>query len=130
MSVIPGKIKGKARPRLGRFGTYTPPGTVEYENLVRMLYMEQGGMFYSKPVRVEICAYFAVPKSAGKRRRAGMLCGDERPAKKPDADNIAKIICDALNGIAYQDDAAVAELSVVKKWDDTERIELAVSEVE
>ena len=59
-----------------------------------------------------------------------MLCGDERPAKKPDADNIAKIICDALNGIAYQDDAAVAELSVVKKWDDTERIELAVSEVE
>ena len=37
--------------------------------------------------------------------------------KKPDApDNIAKIICDALNNIAYGDDTQVIELTVVKKY--------------
>ena len=37
--------------------------------------------------------------------------------KKPDCDNIAKIILDALNGIAYDDDSQVAMLNVVKLYD-------------
>lgn len=39
------------------------------------------------------------------------------PQKKPDTDNIAKIVLDALNGLAYPDDKQVVELQVLKTYD-------------
>ena len=42
-----------------------------------------------------------VPKSKSKREKEQMREGELIPIKKPDADNITKIICDALNGVAY-----------------------------
>ena len=35
---------------------------------------------------------------------------------KPDADNIGKIILDALNGIAYADDNQVTQLNIKKNY--------------
>ena len=50
--------------------------------------------------------------------------------KKPDADNIAKIVLDSLNKIAYEDDKQVVELTVIKRWTfDNERIEFEVEEI-
>lgn len=52
------------------------------------------------------------------------------PLKKPDSDNIAKIVLDSLNKIAFDDDAQVVELTVVKKWtEEQERIEFELEEV-
>ena len=34
-----------------------------------------------------------------------MFKGEMLPTKKPDVDNIIKIILDSLNGLAYKDDA-------------------------
>jgi Holliday junction resolvase RusA-like endonuclease len=36
---------------------------------------------------------------------------------KPDTDNIAKSICDAMNGIVYLDDKQVWYASVERYWD-------------
>ena len=47
-----------------------------------------------------------------------MRSGIIRPTKKPDFDNIAKIICDALNGIAYKDDASIVSAIVEKYYAD------------
>ena len=41
-----------------------------------------------------------------------------RPAKRPDFDNIGKIIADALNGVAYRDDAQIVEAKLVKIYVD------------
>ena len=35
---------------------------------------------------------------------------------KPDCDNIAKAVLDALNGLAYKDDSQVTELTVRKLY--------------
>lgn len=118
---VPGAPKGKGRPRFssrnGKVRTYTPDTTASYEDLVRMEYGSQcsGISFGDGPVAVTILAKFPIPKSVTKQRRAAML-RHERPAKKPDADNIAKIVCDALNGIAYDDDAQVVSLKVEKMY--------------
>lgn len=45
-----------------------------------------------------------------------MLQGKILPTKKPDCDNIAKIICDALNGVAYKDDKQIVQLLVSKVY--------------
>lgn len=63
---------------------------------------------------MEITAFFDIPKSFSKKRIEEALEGCISPLKKPDADNIAKIICDALNGVAYKDDTQVVELRVRK----------------
>ena len=55
-----------------------------------------------------------------------MLNGELRPTKKPDCDNIAKVILDALNGIAYHDDSQVVELVVHKHYAETTRVNVTL----
>ena len=57
-----------------------------------------------------VTAFFEPPKSISKKKRAEMLEGKIWPAKKPDSDNIAKVVLDALNGIAYHDDTQIIKL--------------------
>lgn len=91
---VPGEPAGKGRPRFTRTGhPYTPGKTESYESLVRLAYGECGMVFpQGVPVRVRITACFSIPKSASKKKRAMMIAGDIVPTKKPDFDNIQKII--------------------------------------
>ena len=134
---VPGIPRGKQRPRAARVGnhvrTYTPSQTVEYENLVKLAYSEIADGFTfgdDAELRVEITAYYSIPKSASKIKRAKMLDGEIRPTKKPDFDNIAKIICDSLNGIAYRDDASIVSARIEKWYSDTPRVIVIISERE
>lgn len=111
-----GEPQGKARPRVTMHGTYTPKKTRDYEKLVQWEYRKQGGKDYGdNPLQIEITANFQIPKSKPRKVRVDMLAGKIRPAKKPDCDNIAKAILDALNGIAYHDDSQVVCLWI-EKW--------------
>lgn len=120
MVVIEGKIKGKARPRFntktGR--AFTLGDTVSYENWVRLCYKEQDGRYLEGSLKAVITAYYEIPKSYTKKRVQAIKEGLELPIKKPDADNIAKIILDSLNGIAYKDDSQIVNLTVIKKYTD------------
>ena len=126
---IGGKPQGKARPRVTRRGAYTPKKTKEYEAKIRAAWQEQAGAtFEDRPVMVRIFAYFKPPKSASKVKRARMIAGEIRPTMKPDADNIAKAVCDALNGLAYKDDSQVVALAVFKRYEENERIEVIIQD--
>lgn len=131
---IEGKPAGKGRPRFKRMGnfvqTYTPEKTAAYEKLVRLRFQNAGGVITEKPVRIKIVACFAPPKSARKKQKAEMLANRILPAKKPDCDNIAKIILDALNQIAYKDDSQVVELSVKKKYASEAKVSVHIEEIE
>lgn len=128
---VNGKIKGKARPRVTRKGiTYTPADSVSYENWIRFCYQEQGGEMLQGSIKAKIVAYYKIPKSYSKKRIQNIREGLEYPCKKPDSDNIAKIVLDSLNKIAYNDDAQVVELKVLKRWtEDMERIEIELEEI-
>lgn len=70
----------------------------------------------AQPVAVRIEAVYGIPKSYSKKKRERALNGELAPTKKPDADNIAKVVCDALNGVAYVDDTQVIDLRVFKRF--------------
>lgn len=131
---IKGKPVGKGRPRFRRMGNfvqaYTPANTAEYEKLVKLRFQNSGGAITDKPVRVEIVAFFAPPKSTRKRDKAEMLANRILPVKKPDCDNIAKIILDALNKIAYIDDSQVIELVVKKRYSAEAKVTVHIEEIE
>ena len=61
------------------------------------------------PVRVAIASDRDVLSAFRKRD------GDSHPdTQKPDADNVAKLVLDALNGVAWEDDQQVNDLHIVK----------------
>lgn len=129
---IEGHITPKGRPRFfmkdGRVRTYTPTDTATYESWVRMCWHEQGGQRYSDDAQLDvvITAAFPIPKSVSKAKRILMEQGKILPTKKPDCDNIAKSILDALNGIAYRDDSQVVSLTVQKFYGDAELVHMTI----
>ena len=141
---IEGPPVGKARPRVTRTVTYTPKKTSQYENLVRYTAINSiKGMFdKDEPLEVKIIAYFEIPKSLSKKRKALCLANKVLPTKKPDADNIAKIIMDGMNpkmkrdkrlhkmvevmrGV-YHDDKQVTTLLVKKRYAERPRVEVRI----
>lgn len=127
--VVPGEPRGKQRPRVTKTGhAYTPSETVNYEKLVKACFWKEanktgdpeGNRFRMTKgaVALNITAYYGIPKRASKERRKAMVNNDELPTKKPDLDNVVKIIMDGLNGQAYEDDKQVISLISDKHWAD------------
>jgi len=130
--VIPGEPKAKARPRVTKNGfAYTPKETVQYENWVKQCYIsEYGQTMLDGQIKAEIKAYFRIPKSTSKKRRKLMIEEKIRPTKKPDTDNLAKIVLDSLNTLAFNDDKQVVDLKVEKYYSEEPRVEVVLEEIQ
>lgn len=119
---VDGAARGKQRPRTVRKGgvtrTYTPQETKQYEQLVKSAYMlKADGAFFDGPVRVTLSVFVEPPKSMSKAKRQEILRNDNiRPTSRPDLDNVVKSICDALNKVAYKDDAQIVELYISRHY--------------
>lgn len=117
---IPGEPKGKVNMKPIRMGSHlslcNTRHNENYMSLVRDAFYETGKEKIADNCRVymSIIACFQIPKSVSKKKREKMLSGSIQPTKKPDCDNISKIICDALNGIAFHDDSMIVGLEVEK----------------
>lgn len=125
---IPGEPKAKQRPRVTKAGiTYTPKKTVEYENWVKQCYiMDHFNLQLGGQLKATIIAYFTIPKNKSKKVKEQMIAGEIRPTKKPDLDNIVKIVLDSLNGLAYEDDKQVVELNISKYYAEKPRVEVVL----
>lgn len=131
--VIDGEPQGKGRPRFSRNGhAYTPERTVTYENNVRFAYLSEYGREKfpeTAQIALEIAAYYGIPKSDSKKKRAAKLANEIRPTKKPDMDNVVKCIADGLNNIAYHDDKQIVSCTVEKYYSEEPRVEVVIREV-
>lgn len=129
---VPGKIIGKGRPRLNSYtgAVYTPTRTKDYETLVEQYFLLKYPRYtpIEGRVQVEINANFEVPKSAKKADKELMLENKINPTKKPDIDNIVKIVLDAMNGIAFKDDTQITKLQVEKTYSLNESVAIKISE--
>jgi Holliday junction resolvase RusA-like endonuclease len=118
---IPGTPTGKGRPRATTRGKsripvmYTPAKTKAAEDVIIDIAVAGEVSPINGPVRMVIKAIFPIAKSWTKARKAAALAGAPH-LSKPDGDNVAKLVCDALNGLAYADDARVFDLRVVKTY--------------
>ena len=132
MIVVEGTIRGKQRPQFKKKTgkAFTPNQTINYENWIKQCYIEQSNKLLQGAIRARIEIYYSVPKSYSKRKIEAIKDGTDYPMKKPDCDNVAKIVLDSLNKIAYDDDKQVVELTVLKRWTfDNERIEFEMEEI-
>lgn len=117
---LAGEPRGKGRPRFSRERgvAYTPARTRSYESDLRLA--AQTVMDGREPLggalRVRVEALFPVPASWSRKKREQALAGHVRPAKRPDWENIAKML-DAFNQVVWVDDAQVVEGTIHKRYD-------------
>lgn len=106
--VVEGPPKAKGRPRFGKGRVYTPKATkaAEWDMGWHAGVAMVGRQVFDGPLAVQIHAWVKKPKK-GKH---------EHPIVKPDADNLAKLVCDALNGIVWHDDKQIVDLQVIKNY--------------
>jgi Holliday junction resolvase RusA-like endonuclease len=101
--------------------------TVNYEGLVGLAAQEalRGDQFVG-PTRVELTAWFQIPKT-----RAKKLAEGDWHTQRPDTDNIEKSVLDGLNGIAWADDSLVCSIEAVKRWTTgIARVEVTISDLD
>ncbi len=123
----------KGRPRFSKIGgfvrSYTPKKTSDYEAQVKAI--AQGAMT-REPLETPLAAFLyfrlPIPKSYPKKRIAACLAGSERPTKKPDLDNLGKLVLDALNGVVYLDDSQLVSLHITKVYDHNPGVDIMVRE--
>jgi Holliday junction resolvase RusA-like endonuclease len=113
--------RGKQRPRIVRRPNMpypvaiTPDETVQAENRIQhhVAGEWQPRPPYEGPLQIQIVVRIMKPKSKPKKVIY--------PTGIPDADNYAKLLLDALNGVVWRDDSQVVRLFVEKAYCTTER---------
>ncbi len=130
---VEGNPFGKQRPRHNRATnvTYTPKETTNHETIIALSYKKRYGRARfapGTPLCLAVKAYMPIPKGATKAKRKLMQEGAIRPITKPDWDNIGKLVADALNGIAYDDDKCICTAVVEKYYSDLPRTEIIITE--
>lgn len=132
--VVPGQPYGKGRPRASSRGgfvrMYTPAPTLAYEaEIARLAEIARGDWpVLATPISLRVIAHHAIPVSWSKRKQLLALDGEVIPGK-PDLDNVAKAVLDALNGVIYADDKQVIKLVAEKRYSLDPRVEVYVHEV-
>lgn len=135
--VVPGVPKGKERPRVirdvsGRPHAYTPTATKNKEKAIARLYLENanGYKFTDKPLKVALDFFYPIPSSWTRVKKELALQGKITPCVKPDLDNAAKLIMDALNGVAYPDDKQILALAASKRYGEPARSVVTIEDME
>ena len=126
---VPGEACAQGRPRFSSFTgkdgkTYThaydPVKSKNYKSFIKVMAIDamdkQHWKYTDLPLEVEIFVYQTVPKSKTKKFKEAVERGQERPTTKPDVDNVAKTVLDALSGVIYKDDKQIVSLTVKKYY--------------
>ncbi len=125
---IPGTPKGQPRPKAfsrgGHAGVYDPQTAGEWKQNVRDA-AKKCGKSITELIPISLYLDFRIsrPKGhygSGKKASTLKSSAPDWHTGKPDADNLAKAVMDALNDCGFwPDDSLVCDLRVCKRYTDT-----------
>jgi len=120
-----GDPKSLKRHRTTKTGIQYDPSKADKADFLAMAMKHRPNVPFNEPLAVVIVAEFARPgrhyNKKGLRPDAEEYC-----IKTPDADNIIKFVCDALNGVFWKDDKVIADVRCVKLYNETPKITIAI----
>ncbi len=128
---IYGPVQAQQRPRFSRHNgqvrTYDDKRSKSYKAHVQKSvapYAPEEPI--ESAIELHIDVYHQLQKSGSKQLKADKLAHRVRPTVKPDVDNLAKGIKDALTGMIWRDDAQVVSLTVRKFYAVDPRAEITI----
>lgn len=140
---ILGRPTAKGRPRAHAFVKHgdgapragvrliTPADTVKVERLIAKTFRARfpNHRPWTGPIMLQFTAVFEIPKGFTVAQRKAALDGQLYHTGKPDKDNVEKLLCDALNGVAWVDDAQL-QGGGVKRYGVAERIDVTLRKLD
>jgi Holliday junction resolvase RusA-like endonuclease len=126
---IPGKPVAQSRPRFARRGafvqTYDAAPAKDYKSWVKSCAVEHMTRFDIKmiPREIPLVMILTVDVDRPKARKKDLF-----PVTKPDCDNFAKGVMDALESILYTADQQIVRLIVSKHYSDRPGVTVSISE--
>ena len=117
------------RPRITKWGCYDPSKD-DKEAFLALVKKELDPEFklFECAINVELVFTMPIPKTTSKKRKKEMIDNTIKHTKRPDCDNLAKLVLDAMNGIVYTDDSLIVKLTVSKFYGETPSIILIINE--
>jgi len=119
---VPGNPQSLKRHRTFRRGNFTgqyDPSKADKSDFLAMAMQHRPDVPLSCPLSVEINCCFPRPKGHYRTGKNAHLLKDGAPGwhtGRPDADNLGKFVCDALNGIFWMDDSCICLLTISKGY--------------
>lgn len=121
---IPGETVPWARARTQGKRFFTPKRQAGFAKVLKDYASEAMGedLPVDGPVELSVLAVYPFPKSMSAKKRGQP--GAEWKHTKPDADNIIKMVMDALEGICWINDSRVCSQHCWKKYGDRPRLQI------
>ena len=128
--VIPGPPVPQKQTRCCSQGSFFyDPSAKDKKRIQHILRLKDHGAPLKGPVELKIEFYMPIPKSASKADKERMASHKILHQKRPDEDNLAYLISNALKGIVYEDDSQVCAKIVYKIYDKEPRTVINVREI-
>lgn len=84
---------------------------------------------FTGPIDLDISFYLPIPKSTSGIKSRQMKANIIKHIKKPDIDNLAYLVTNALKGIIYADDSQIVKQTCSKFYSDTPRTIIKVIDI-
>jgi Holliday junction resolvase RusA-like endonuclease len=130
-----GEPVAQGRPRAtmidGHIRMYDPKKSRDFKEYVKLVASEhRTEKLLEGPISLVVKVYKPTLKSFSKKKKAAAEAGQIRPTSKPDVDNYAKSIKDALKNVIWKDDSQVVDLHISKWYSETPRVEITIVPLE
>jgi len=127
-----GLPRGQGRPRAVKRGgfvsVYKDEKDRKYEaSVAKVAETAMAGRDpFEGPLSLSVRFRMPIPKSSNKRVKTSMAAGEIPPTTKPDTSNMVKSIEDAMNGVAFVDDAQIVRLFASKIYAEVPGVDVRV----
>ena len=137
--VVLGDPKAQGRPRATSMGKHIrvyddPKSRKAKDTLAKVVQDQAPEELLDCPLRVDLEFFMPRPKGHyGTGKNAGKLklrFQGLHHTKKPDIDNLRKLVMDAMTGVFWRDDSLVCEGATVKQYSDRPRTEIYIKTLE
>lgn len=129
---VPGNPQALKRHRTFRRGNFSgqyDPSKGDKADFLAKCMQHKPDVPLDEPLKVVLVFKFERPKSHYRTGKNASLLKDDAPdwhTKTPDADNLAKFVCDSLNGIFWRDDSCICSLIVAKQYRAVPCVEITI----
>lgn len=130
-----GTPQAQGRPRSGKTPSgdvvmYDPTNSKEYKRYVGLIASQHRPKeLIDSAVSLTVKVFLPIPRSWSKKKQNKADSGEVKPTSKPDIDNLSKSIMDSLSGIIWVDDKQVVNMVVEKRYSNSPRVEVGISEL-
>ena len=81
------------------------------------------------PIEMHLTFYLPIPKQIKGTVRQAMNNNIAKHYKRPDIDNLAYVVTNALKGVVYRDDSQICIMHLEKKYSDSPKTVIKVMEI-